>query len=126
MDTSISAVTKSFDPASVLRFDEWAAKEAEGLVGAQRIMLHTSGKLLPIGKMNPWANPNTERLDTAVLSYMITTTAAADEIADKDRGPGSGLPADRSHAPYCGVRSRRKQGGRCGHSEVHPVSLGTC
>ena len=34
--------------------------------------------------MNPWVNPDMERLDTAVLSYVIVTTAAADEIADKD------------------------------------------
>ena len=69
-------------------------------------MLGTDGKLLPIGLMNPWVNQDTERLDTAVSSYVIATTAAADEIADEDRGPGSGLPDDRSHAQYCGVRSR--------------------
>ena len=71
-------------PSKRALFDEWAAKEAEGLVGAYRIMLNTSGKLLLIGKMNPWANPDTEQLNTAVSSYVIATTAAADEIADED------------------------------------------
>ena len=52
--------------------------------GAQRIMLDVDGGLLLISKMNPWANPATERLDTAVSSYVIATTAAADEIADED------------------------------------------
>ena len=46
------------------------------MVGAHRIMLDTNGKLLLIGKMDPWANPRAEHLDTAVLRYMITTTAA--------------------------------------------------
>ena len=71
-------------PSKCALFHEWAAKEAEGLVGAYRIMLNTSGKLLLIGKMNPWANPDTEQLNTAVSSYVIMTTAAADEIADED------------------------------------------
>ena len=47
-------------------------------------MLSTDGKLLPIRLMNPWVNQDTEWLDTAVSSYVIVTTAAADEIADKD------------------------------------------
>ena len=47
-------------------------------------MLSTDGKLLLIGLMNPWVNQDTERLDTAVASYVIATTAAADEIADED------------------------------------------
>ena len=38
-------------PSKHAAFDEWAAKEAENLVGAHRIMLNTSGKLLLIGKM---------------------------------------------------------------------------
>ena len=71
-------------PSKRKAFDEWAVKEAEELVGAYRIMLDTDGKILPIRLMNPWANPDTEQLDTAVSSYMIVTTAAADEIADKD------------------------------------------
>ena len=71
-------------------------------------MLDTNGKLLPIGKMDPWANPRTEHPDTAVPRYMVATSAAADEIADEDRGPGSGLTGDRSHAPYCGVHTRRE------------------
>ena len=71
-------------PNKCAEFDEWAAKEADHLVGAHRIMLDTSGKLLLIRKMDPWANPGTERLDTAVLRYVIVTTAAADEIADED------------------------------------------
>ena len=47
-------------------------------------MLSTDGRLLLIGLMNPWVNQDTEQLDTAVLSYMIMTAAAADEIADED------------------------------------------
>ena len=87
-------------------FDEWAAKEAPELVGAHRLMLGTDGKLLPIGLMDPWKKENTEQLDTAVSTCVIATTAAADEIADEDRGPGSSLNADRSHAQYCAIHSR--------------------
>ena len=47
-------------------------------------MLGTDGRLLLIRLMNPWVNQDTEQLDTVVLSYMIATTAAADEIADED------------------------------------------
>ena len=52
--------------------------------GAQRVMLDVNGKLLPIAKMNPWANPATEQLETAVSLYVIATTSASDEIADED------------------------------------------
>ena len=65
-------------------FDEWAAKEAPELVGAHRLMLGKDGKLLPIGRMDPWKNQQTEQLDTAVSTYVIATTSASDEIADED------------------------------------------
>ena len=47
-------------------------------------MLSKDSKLLLIGQMDPWKKENTEQLDTAVSTYVITTTAASDEIADED------------------------------------------
>ena len=47
-------------------------------------MLSTDSKLLLIRLMDPWKKENTEQLDTAVLIYVIATTAASDEIADED------------------------------------------
>ena len=47
-------------------------------------MLGKDGTLLPIRRMDPWKKEHTEQLDTAVSTYVIATTSASDEIADKD------------------------------------------
>ena len=49
----------------------------------------------------------TEHLDQGVSKYVITTAAAADEVADEDRGPGSGLTGDQAHPSYCPMCTRR-------------------
>ena len=71
-------------PSERATFNEWAAKEAPGMVGIHRVMLDVHGDALPIAKTSPWANPATERLETAVSLYVIATTSASDEVADED------------------------------------------
>ena len=93
-------------PGMHAEFDEWAAKNAPALVGAWRTMLSKNGDLFLVAKMNPLTKQATECYDPAVSRYMIATAAAADEVADEDRGPGSGLTGDQAHPPYCPMRTR--------------------
>ena len=69
-------------------------------------MLDKNGDLLPVAKANLFTNKATECYDPAISKYVIATAAAADEVADEDHGPGSGLTGDQAHPPYCPMRMR--------------------
>ena len=93
-------------PGMHAAFDEWAAKEYPILIGAWRVMFDKDGGLLLVTKENPFTDAATECYDQANLRHVIATAAAADEVADEDRGPGSGLTGHQAHPSYCPVRMR--------------------